>query len=578
MRHEALLAAAYAVRQGLVVAVKGLGGFHLMCDARNGASVGTLRKRKRREEKPLALMYPTLEAVKEHCDVSPIEDRLLMSPECPIVLLRRRIAGDVGIAPSVAPGNPYLGVMLPYTPLHHLLMRELGFPVVATSGNLREEPICTDERVALERLKGIADLFLVHDRPIVRHVDDSIVRVIAGRELVMRRARGYAPLPVPIKSTTKPILAVGGHLKNAVALGIGRDIFISQHLGDLETAQSYEAFEKTIDSLENLYAAKPATTACDRHPEYLSTKYAEKTGIPIVRVQHHYAHILSCMAENELEDSSLGVSWDGTGYGLDGTVWGGEFLRITDRSFERVAHFRTFPLPGGEQAIKEPRRSALGLWFEMSAKMRSESPGAMSFPRKRESSSGSFDVESLKAYSDLELKNLLTMLEKGVNSPRTSSAGRLFDAVASLVGLRHRNAFEGQAAMDLEFLADGVENDEYYPYNIDQHATPHVVDWQPMVSRILEDLRNGVSSGLIAAKFHVTLSEIIVTVAKIIGEERVILSGGCFQNKLLTEIAITRLRAAGFRPYWHQRVPPNDGGIALGQVVAALRANRSSTD
>jgi len=591
MRHEALLAAADAIRQGLVVAVKGLGGFHLMCDARNVDSVDALRQRKRREEKPLALMYPTLEMVKDHCDVSPTEERLLLSPECPIVLLRRRIAGDVSIAPSVAPGNPYLGVMLPYTPLHHLLMRELGFPVVATSGNLREEPICTDEHVALERLKGIADVFLVHDRPIVRHVDDSIVRVIAGRELVMRRARGYAPLPVCTKLTMNPILAVGGHLKNTVALGIGQDIFVSQHLGDLETAQSYQAFERTIGSLENLFEIQPAVIACDMHPDYLSTKYADKIGIPVNRVQHHYSHILSCMAENELEGTALGVSWDGTGYGLDGTLWGGEFLRITDQSFERVAHFRTFALPGGDRAIKEPRRSALGLWYETSAEVESEpshpeslprkrefnAPQSVSSPRRRGSSLESQKPEFLKSFSEIELKNLLSMLAKGINSPATSSAGRLFDAVASLLGIRHRNAFEGQAAMELEYLADGVDIDEYYPYTIDQGATPYVVDWQPMLSKIVEDLHNGIAAQLIAAKFHKSLAEIIVAAAKIVGESRVILSGGCFQNKLLTETAITRLQEEGFRPYWHQRVPPNDGGIALGQVVAAVRANRGST-
>jgi hydrogenase maturation protein HypF len=570
--NEALLAAADAIRQGMIIAVKGLGGFHLICDARKDSAVINLRKRKHREEKPLALMYSSLEMVQDQCEVSPIEERILLSPESPIVLLRRHNVDDDRISPSVAPGNPYLGIMLPYTPLHHILMRELQFPVVATSGNLKEEPICIDEYVALVRLKNIADFFLVHDRPIVRHVDDSIVRVIAGRELVMRRARGYAPLPVPFHGMNHSVLAVGGHLKNSVALGIGTNVFISQHIGDLETTQSYQAFEQTIQSLNRLYEAAPGIIVCDKHPDYFSTKYAKQSDIPVIDVQHHYAHILSCMAENEVQGTALGVSWDGTGYGLDGTIWGGEFLKITDHSFERIAHFRYFPLPGGEQAIKEPRRAALGLLYEMYAKKLVGMIGKASSPRKRESSLESPTLKFLEAFSDSELKNLLTMLEKGINSPKTSSAGRLFDAVSSLVGIRHTNAFEGQAAMELEFLADGVEIDDNYCYTIDSSAKPHVVDWQPMISQIISDLRDDIPAKVVAAKFHSTLSEIVVATAKIASEERVVLSGGCFQNRLLTERTISRLSEQGLRPYWHQRVPPNDGGIALGQVAAASRS------
>ena len=383
---DALLAAAKAIRAGKIVAVKGIGGFHLMVDARNEAAVKRLRERKHREEKPFALMFPSLESVKAVCEVSPLEERLLRSPEAPIVLLRR-VKSQIQISnlklPEVAPGNPNLGVMLPSNPLHHLLMAELGFPVVATSGNLSDEPICTDEREALERLGGIADVFLVHNRPIVRHVDDSIVRVMLGREMVLRRARGYAPLPIhrlkrSLKSRTsdssncsKPILAVGAHLKNSVALSVGNQVFISQHIGDLETEPANTAFRRVIADFEKLYDAKPEIIAADLHPDYLSTKFAKLTAKRrsrgkrtvagrrphVVGVQHHIAHVLSCMAENEIGPPALGVSWDGTGYGLDGTIWGGEFFQIADSKVERIAHLRPFRLPGGDKAVREPRRA-----------------------------------------------------------------------------------------------------------------------------------------------------------------------------------------------------------------------------
>jgi hydrogenase maturation protein HypF len=551
--HQALLQAADAIRQGSVVAVKGLGGFHLVVDARNQEAVAALRKRKRREEKPFALMYPTLEMAKHHCEVSPMAERLLQSPECPIILLHKRIVGDETIAPSVAPNNPYLGVMLPYTPLHHILMRELGFPIVATSGNLKEEPICTDEREALIRLGGIADIFLVHNRPIIRHVDDSIVRVVLNRELVLRRARGYAPLPMTTNRSSDGVLAVGGHLKNTIAVAVGKNVFVSQHIGDLETSQAVDAFHGTIENLSGLYEAKPSKIACDNHPDYISTKYAKKTKLPVVGVQHHYAHVLSCMAENQIEGSVLGVSWDGTGYGLDRTIWGGEFLKLTRTSFQRFAHFRTFHLPGGEMAVKEPRRSALGVLFEMYG-------GEIIEKHK---------LLPIQMFSEMELKNVIRMLQRNLNSPITSSAGRLFDAVASIVGIRHLNAYEGQAAMELEFASNGVEIDATYLYNMVEDGSSLVVDWEPMVHQIIDDLSTGKPTSHISAKFHNTLADVIVEVAKRSGEQQVALSGGCFQNKYLTEAAVYQLQHAGFRPYWHQRVPPNDGGIALGQVMAA---------
>ncbi len=362
---DALRAAAHAIRDGLVVAVKGLGGFQLMVDATSDLAVRALRHRKHREEKPLAVMYPTLLDVERACHVSAAETRLLLSPESPIVLLKRR-DGRSTLTEGVAPGNPYLGVMLPYTPLHHLLLAEIGGPVVATSGNLTDEPMCIDERDALGRLGGVADLFLVHNRPIVRHVDDSIVRMMAGRELVLRRARGYAPLPVRLSEDAPSLIAVGGHQKNTVAITAGPNVFISQHIGDLEAKPSTDAFLAVLSSIEGLYHVTPEAVAADMHPDYVSTKYAHTLGLPVIPVQHHFAHVASCMAENDLEGPVLGVSWDGTGYGLDGTIWGGEFLLATTRSaFTRAGCLRPFRLPGAEQAVRQPRRSALGVLHAM---------------------------------------------------------------------------------------------------------------------------------------------------------------------------------------------------------------------
>ena len=361
-RDEALLAAAEEIRAGRIVAVKGLGGFHLVVDARREGAVRELRRRKRREMKPFAVMVPSLSEARARCHISSMEEALLTSPEAPITLLRRR---DHDIAPSVAPGNPYLGILLPYTPLHHLLLRELDAPVVATSGNISDEPICTDEHKALEQLAGIADMFLVHDRGIVRHVDDSVARVVMGRELILRRARGYAPLPVCSGAPQQRVLAVGAHLKNTVAISVGEQVFVSPHIGDLESEPALETFRGTIEALGRLYEFQPAAVACDAHPDYLSTQYARRGPHPVVAVQHHYAHILAGMADNDLRPPILGFAWDGSGYGLDGTIWGGETLRVTASGFQRVAWMRPFLLPGGDKAVREPRRSALGALYEL---------------------------------------------------------------------------------------------------------------------------------------------------------------------------------------------------------------------
>ena len=488
-RHDILGAAVEAIQKGQIVALKGIGGFHLIVDAANSHAVQELRIRKHREEKPFAVMFPSLAAVRQACEISELEERLLRAPEAPIVLLRQsRASGAHPVVSSlVAPDNPCLGVLLPYTPLHHLLLAALRAPVVATSGNLSDEPICIDEYEAIDRLKGIADLFLVHNRPIVRHVDDSILRVVAGRELMLRRARGFAPLPIELRSSTtaaqrtqKPadvqiasgapatgasaiqiVLGVGGHLKSAVALGIGTQVFISQHIGDLETPQAIRAFERVVADLQGLYESPATTIVADAHPDYFSTRFATGTGLPFRAVQHHVAHVLACMADNQLEPPVLGVSWDGTGYGLDGTVWGGEFFHITDQKVERIGHLRTFCLPGGEQAVREPRRSGLGVLFELFG------PSALD----------ATDSPTVRAFSADELRVLVRMLTQGINSPRTSSAGRLFDAVASLLGLRQATQFEGQSAMQLEFLAGERTESAGYNFAVDARSRPWIIDW-----------------------------------------------------------------------------------------------------
>jgi hydrogenase maturation protein HypF len=601
-RDPALLQAAQSLRNGKILALKGIGGFQLMVDARNADAVRRLRQRKQREEKPFALMYPSLQSVRADCRISPAEAGLLQSPESPIVLLERLLPSNQfairNPQSAIAPSNPNLGVMLPYSPLHHLLMFELQFPVVATSGNLSDEPICIDEHESLQRLRDIADVFLVHNRPIVRHLDDSVARVVLGREQILRRARGYAPLPVrladrrpaPAPDSAPPVLAVGAHLKNTIALAVGPQVFVSQHIGDLETVQSYEAFLRVISDFERLYETVPATIACDAHPDYLSTQFAaslaaRKPGLRVVSVQHHIAHVLACAAENELAPPVLGVSWDGTGHGLDGTVWGGEFFLLTDTACRRVGHLRQFRLPGGDQAVREPRRAALGMLYELFAESAPDLDGSLGSATVPVASAGVSPTESarpffealppVKSFAGSELAGLTHMLKSGVNSPLTSSAGRLFDAVAALAGLRQTVRFEGQAAMELEFAIAGLQTDESYSYDITPRETPTgesllLVDWAGIARGILSDLKREVSIALISAKFHNTLAEVIVAVAKRCGHPQVALSGGCFQNRYLTERAATLLAQEGFRPYWHQHIPPNDGGIAFGQIVAAL--------
>ena len=548
------------INQDKILAIKGLGGFHLVINAADDNAVRELRKRKHREEKPFALMFPDIEQIKQVCEVNELEERLLLSPEAPIVLLRKKVnSNQIKISESIAPDNPYLGIMLPYTPLHHILMRFLKKPIVATSGNLSEEPICIDEYEALERLKGIADYFLVHNRPILRHSDDSIVRIIHNREFVIRRARGYAPLPYLLNDEdNNNLIAVGGHLKNTISLKKGKQVFISQHIGDLSTLESFKAFKRTISDFMNLYEVGEVKFVGDLHPEYLSTKFLKEQKKEFKLVQHHLAHIAACKLENDVKGQALGVSWDGTGYGFDGKIWGSEFYLIDDESFEHLGQFRKFHLPSGEKAIKEPKRTLAGILYEIYG-------------------DDILNFHILKSkFDEIELKLIVNQIEKKINSPECVSAGRLFDAVSSLIGITDYSNFEGQAAMKLEFAIENGIN-EFYEFEFRKKEIV-IIDWEKIIKGILEDLEKGVSKNKISAKFHNTLTEIIVEFARLTNQRKVLLSGGCFQNVYILERTIHRLKEENYQVYWHQRVPTNDGGISFGQIAAYNLRNRKSAN
>jgi hydrogenase maturation protein HypF len=459
--------------------------------------------------------------------------------------------------------------MLPYTPLHHMLLRELGLPIVATSGNRSDEPIAIDDAQALERLGEIADLFLSHDRPIVRPVDDSVVRTTAFGPVFLRRARGYAPLPVVEGTNFGEGLAVGGQLKNTIALSDGSAVFVSQHLGELDAAATFDVFRRTVDDLERILEVRPTTIACDRHPDYRSTRaareFASASGAApeLVPVQHHFAHLASVLAEHGLEETVLGVIWDGTGLGVDGTVWGGEFLVGDRREFRRAGWLRRFRLPGGDAAAREPWRCAVAVLVSLG-----EREAALRFAAEVERGPSGSTAEPDRA------RSLLAMIDRGVRSPWCSSAGRLFDAAAALVGVARVNTFEGEAAGRLEALAwRAADEREAYPVEVrSAEAGAFEIDWGPAIRALLADRRRGVPAERIAARFHRALVAAILSGAEAAGRETVVLSGGCFQNRWLLEESIRRLRARGFRVYWNRHVPPGDGGLALGQLaVAAAR-------
>ncbi|HVT10808.1 MAG TPA: carbamoyltransferase HypF [Fimbriimonadaceae bacterium] len=540
-REEALSRAVEVLRGDGILALKGIGGFHLMVDARDEQAVRRLRERKRRYAKPLAVMAPSLEMARSLARISDSEARLLAGPEAPIVLVAA-IPGS--LAESVAPENPNLGLMLPYSPLHHLLLGEVGFPLVATSGNLSEEPICVDEREALARFADIADALLVHDRPIARPVDDSVVRVMTGRTVVLRRARGYAPLPIPLPGIPAGLLAAGGHMKNSVAVSLAGSAVVGQHVGDLDTAPSRVRMEEEARDVAALYDLEIEGVIHDLHPDYASTRFALSLGKPAQAIQHHVAHAFACLAENGI-DEALAVVWDGTGYGTDGTIWGGEFFRVEGGSVERIGRLRRFLLPGGEAAVREGRRAALGLLREAYGP---------NWP-------AGFGEWAKGAFEPSALRSLRRLLATGSHCVTTSSMGRLFDGFAALGAGILESRFEGDAAMRFEHLARG---DGAYPFPLKEAEGLWELDWAPALAALLDDR----DAGVMSARFHAGLAEAIVAIAERTGLEAVALSGGCFQNRLLLESAWDRLEAAGFRPVGHQRIPPNDGGIAFGQLAA----------
>lgn len=566
---DPLRVAALALGAGMVVAVKGIGGFHLACDATSAAAVERLRRRKRRDAKPFAVMVRDLEAAERIARLDDEERALLTSVERPIVLLRRRPWG--GLCAEVAPDNPLIGLLLPYAPLHHLLLAEAGRPLVMTSGNLSEEPIVRGNEEAMERLGGIADLFLLHDREIESRCDDSVARVIAGSPTVLRRSRGYVPRPVALPRTlrpfARPVLACGAQLKNAVCLGAGAAAYLGPHVGDLETAETFKSYKESVARLEKLVGIRPAVIAHDLHPEYLSTRYAlERTQAEpeLIRigVQHHHAHVASTMAEHGLAGPVLGLAFDGTGYGTDGTAWGGELLIADFAGYERIATFRPIPLAGGDLAIREVWRLALAVLDDAFA---GDPPLEMPL-FFRELGQGVRAISVVRR-----------MIETGLNTPRARGVGRWFDALGSLVLGRAVSRYEGEVAMLWNLAADPAER-SLYSFSLNMTDTPWEIDPRPLVRSAVADLLAGRSPATISAKFHNTLAAGVAEVVRAFVSGRdlpVVLTGGCFQNALLAERIVERL-AGGPPVYLHRQVPPGDGGLALGQAMVANALAKSS--
>jgi hydrogenase maturation protein HypF len=545
--NTALVMAAEKIKAGHIIAVKGIGGFQLIADATSDAVVELLRKRKCRPEKPFALMARDLASIKKLCFVDKLEQEALLSPAAPIVLLKRCAKGASNLCNAIAPGITLLGIMLPSSPLHHLLLAEFDNPLIVTSGNRQDEPICIDANQALQCLTGIADYFLTHNRPVLRPLDDSIVRIINGKTTLLRRARGYSPLPITMHKPMPDAIAVGGQLKNSIAIASGHNMIVSQHLGDLDSAAAQRQFRDTIDDLVKIYQISPSLILHDLHKAFASSQFAEQMEGIKMPIQHHFAHALACMAEHGLEPPALGISWDGSGLGENESLWGGEFLLIHGKGYQRFAHFRPYPLPGGVKAIRESRRAALGLLFEIYA-------------------GKAFDKLN-SAFTLNEINLLKGALTSRINCPLTTSAGRLFDAVASLIGLCQVSSYEGQAALLLENQAAAESSDQSYPFEL-KPGRPIVIDWQPLFENILGDLPKMTPSN-IAAKFHNTLAEIMLAIAGRAKQDKIVLSGGCFQNAVLVEKTVSRLTSAGFKVFCHERIPPNDGGLALGQLYAA---------
>jgi hydrogenase maturation protein HypF len=553
--------AARLLQDGKILAIRGVGGFQLACDATNKEAVYLLRERKHRPAKPFAVMAATIEDIMIHCRVSAAENKLLSSPQAPIVLLKWQSKFS-DISPIVAPDLKYLGMMLPCTPLHHLLLRETGLPLIMTSGNLSEEPIAKDNDEALSRLKDIADYFVLHNRGISARYDDSVFMAVDKKPVALRRARGYAPYPIHLPFQSKQILACGAELKNTFCLTRDDHAFVSQHIGDMENEETLEHFENTIELYQKLFRLRPETVACDLHPEYLPSKfaagYALENHLPLVRVQHHHAHIVSCAAENGIENPVIGVAFDGVGYGTDGAIWGGEFLVADWRSFQRVGQFEYVPMPGGTAAIRKPYRMAFGYLYALLG------------------NDYSLAGLPLAQINPTEIDIIRQQIQKRINCPPTSSVGRLFDAAAALTGLTGEVSYEAQAAVGLEmraadrYSAAGLKT---YPYSFGESAGLTIIKTGHLFAAIADDVRKGANVGVISLKLHNTIARITVEmcgkIAQQTGIRQAALSGGVFQNRLLLKLTTEGLEQAGFQVFTHHLVPCNDGGLSLGQAVVA---------
>jgi len=542
------------LKQGYIVAIKGLGGFHLAADAENDKAVYTLRKRKGREEKPFAIMSFDVKKIKRFAVIESGEEALILSSRRPIVLLKKKEPNQ--LSREVSPKNKYFGTMLPYTPLHYLLMQHDFTALVMTSGNRSEEPISIDNEEAFFRFSDIADYYLTHNRDIYLRSDDSIVKRTAGETRFIRRSRGYVPVPVFLNRNIKPVLACGAELKNTVCITRDNKAFLSQHIGDLENLSTLDFFELTIRHMKRILDVDPEIVACDLHPDYLSTKYAlSQKNVKVVRVQHHHAHIAACMAENMIDGPVIGLSFDGTGYGEDGKIWGGEIL-VTEKScFKRAAHISYIPMPGSAAAIKEPWRMAASYLYDAFGK---EMWG--------------LDLPFLKATSEDKIRFIIDMISKKINSPETSSLGRLFDGISAIIGIRNKVSFEGQAAMELEMLSD--ENmEETYDYEWTSEDNISRILTAPIIKGVVSDVQNGVHPSVIGGKFHGTVIRMFTELCEITRKdtdiEQVALSGGVFQNSILLSGMIKALEENRFKVYTHKLVPANDGGISLGQAVIA---------
>lgn len=553
---DVISAAVQLLTEGRILAIKGLGGFHLACDATNEEAVRRLRQRKRRPAKPMAVMVATMEKITAHCLVSREEEELLSSLQCPILLLPWK--DDSTICRLVAPGNRYLGVMLPYTPLHHVLLREIGRPLIMTSGNVSEEPITVENDEALARLRGIADCFLVHNREIYARYDDSVWMVVEGRSQPLRRSRGYAPFPIRLSFKAQQILACGTELKNTFCATKDEYAFLSQHIGDMGNMETLEHFQASIELYKRLFRLEPEIVAYDMHPDYLATKYALGSGesVQLVPVQHHHAHIVSCMVDNGVEGEVIGVALDGTGYGTDGAIWGGEFLVADYQSFRRVGHLQYVPLPGGEAAIHKPYRMAIGHLYSL---LGEEGLSAA--------------LPFLGETDKLEVHIIKQQIDQEINSPLTSSCGRLFDAVSALLGFHGRATYEAQAVIRLEMIAADQDDGTSYPFSIVERNGIRAVQLADIWQGILDDLLGQVPAPAIALRLHNTMAQISLDMCRVAASEtgldRVALSGGCFQNRLLFTKTVAALREDGFEVLTHSRVPCNDGGVSLGQAIIA---------